>query len=698
MMLRERRVRASGRYGMIASAVIVACCYQTDRAQGDSMECWRRGLISEMVLGFEPDEIVFADNKLYFYHTPTIDDWGIVVYDVSDPAQPVFLGDQVWPGRILDFEVVGSFAYATAIGISGNLFEGVRIIEVSDPSSMAQVGDFKYQRARQIFVQDNVAYVGTDVGHGQLLMVNVADAQNPSLLGTYNSSAGQGDIDVFDVKGNVVFGFGISVDTFNISNPSNIRHIGDLRTVFHADVLGNYLYCTEKDGLSIRDATNARVMAEYVHLQLPEFGPIYAVPGFVCFAAAGIPVIDVADPLNPTMRGRAVLQHFQYTKLALSGNICFAVQQDLLSIFDIAAVAGSSLIGAVEAPDSGPYTRRALKVKGNYAYVASSEKGMRIYDVTDPANPIRVVRYDTPGFTLDLDVLGDIACLADEVALEIVDVSDPLDPAPLATLDVGAEVLKVRMEGSNAFIGLESGEGVRSLDLSDPTTPFVQDQYIFAGGISDLEVDAGRLYIASVVEGLYILDVTDPTDMTLLSHMPGQMFNTIDVSGGVLCGARAAFGDGLRTIDVSDPSNPVLLSTFDPLRLNRPVRVLTIEGNVVYAAGSRSVFKIDVSDLSNPVLTGYANHGEVDFAELVGDALLGLEETTYLQWRTIGAGVCAFCPADIAAPSGNVDVNDLFLLLANWNTSGPGANLAPPTNIVDVSDLFALLAGWGGCP
>lgn len=60
------------------------------------------------------------------------------------------------------------------------------------------------------------------------------------------------------------------------------------------------------------------------------------------------------------------------------------------------------------------------------------------------------------------------------------------------------------------------------------------------------------------------------------------------------------------------------------------------------------------------------------------------------------------CPADLTGntnkPDGQVNVSDLFYLLANWNTNGPGADLAPPINIVNVSDLFALLAAWGACP
>lgn len=59
------------------------------------------------------------------------------------------------------------------------------------------------------------------------------------------------------------------------------------------------------------------------------------------------------------------------------------------------------------------------------------------------------------------------------------------------------------------------------------------------------------------------------------------------------------------------------------------------------------------------------------------------------------------CPADLTGPSsepdGMVNVSDLFFLLANWNTNGPGADLAAPNDIINVSDLFVLLSEWGDC-
>ena len=55
------------------------------------------------------------------------------------------------------------------------------------------------------------------------------------------------------------------------------------------------------------------------------------------------------------------------------------------------------------------------------------------------------------------------------------------------------------------------------------------------------------------------------------------------------------------------------------------------------------------------------------------------------------------CPADIADADGDVNVNDLLALLANWGTAGAGSNIAEPANVVDVNDLLGLLGAWGSC-
>ena len=73
----------------------------------------------------------------------------------------------------------------------------------------------------------------------------------------------------------------------------------------------------------------------------------------------------------------------------------------------------------------------------------------------------------------------------------------------------------------------------------------------------------------------------------------------------------------------------------------------------------------------------------------------------YLACTTIPQGSCAGDLTDDGStnlPDGQVNVFDLFVLLANWNMNGPGADLAEPTDVVDVFDLFVMLDAWGACP
>ena len=55
------------------------------------------------------------------------------------------------------------------------------------------------------------------------------------------------------------------------------------------------------------------------------------------------------------------------------------------------------------------------------------------------------------------------------------------------------------------------------------------------------------------------------------------------------------------------------------------------------------------------------------------------------------------CPADLDGDDGLVNVSDLLVLLANWDTDGPGADIAEPNDLVEINDLLGLLSAWGEC-
>ena len=55
-----------------------------------------------------------------------------------------------------------------------------------------------------------------------------------------------------------------------------------------------------------------------------------------------------------------------------------------------------------------------IRVAGSYVYLANNEGvGLRVFDVSDPTNPVEVGSYNTPNDTVAVDVSGSYAYLAD---------------------------------------------------------------------------------------------------------------------------------------------------------------------------------------------------------------------------------------------------------------------------------------------
>ncbi len=233
--------------------------------------------------------------------------------------------------------------------------------------------------------------------------------------------------------------------------------------------------------------------------------------------------------------------------------------------------------------EAGELTRiHTVFVDGGRAYLANSDLGLEIWDLTDPVAPVVLGMFVHPygsGFTYlhDLFVAGDRAYLNFwDQGMAIVDVSDPEQPVLVGEFDdygehtshsswvteVGARKIAVHgdeqfgahvnivdvTEGSDAFatsIGqwqtrpevsvhnvMAAGsraliahyqDGVRVLDLSDPTAPVEVAHYqtwpgydraygysFFEGVLGvDWDLARGRVYVADSHRGLLVLALPD---------------------------------------------------------------------------------------------------------------------------------------------------------------------------------------------
>ncbi len=105
---------------------------------------------------------------------------GIEILDVSNLSSPVKLG-QLKMERAIEIDVIGDYAYITLYD------NGLSIVDVSDPSNPFEISHFEYEIIKDVFVNGTSCYLVTDRG---LLMLDVLDPANPVIENVYTNQNG----------------------------------------------------------------------------------------------------------------------------------------------------------------------------------------------------------------------------------------------------------------------------------------------------------------------------------------------------------------------------------------------------------------------------------------------------------------------------------------------------------------------------
>ena len=188
-----------------------------------------------------------------------------------------------------------------------------------------------------------------------------------------------------------------------------------------------------------------------------------------------------------------------------------------------------TLLGTI--PEPGVISARFDK---NVMYV-SALSGLTTYDVSDPANPVRLGRLAMPHFeNEDVDLGGGILLISNDAAestgrLYVVDVRDPRNPALLATLEMGG-IAGVGGPGHTAscvldctFAWVTDGGGIRVVDLRDPASPkLLAKQNTPAGAdiaTHDVQLDGNGLYWVTGFGGTYAYQLPAGYDGTSLGTL-----------------------------------------------------------------------------------------------------------------------------------------------------------------------------------
>jgi hypothetical protein len=169
------------------------------------------------------------------------------------------------------------------------------------------------------------------------------------------------------------------------------------------------------------------------------------------------------------------------------------------------------------------------------------------------------------------------------------------------------------------------------INISDPDNPSLVSQYVpTSGRAMEVVVDGNHAYIGTGPSGLCILDISNPSEPTLVRYVPTNDAFGVDKLGDyvyVADGGSADETEGyFKVIDVSTPSAAYVagsLSFTTPARGHRTCDV-SVSGNYAYLTDPMTVVEVYVVNVSNPEeptheATYIADYGDVTRIQTIND-------------------------------------------------------------------------------
>jgi len=502
---------------------------------------------------------------------------GLWVVDVTDSTTPVVAGaytSTLWP---VSLEVVGDLAY---VANAANP-ESLVVLDVSDPASIAKLGSVwgLLVSVYDITVAGSHAYlVGYEDG---LKIVDVSDPTTPTLVGESPAFHGVG-VSVHDGHA-----YAVEFDTeptsgfrvFDVSNPSAPVQTAFVPHPWLSDVavVGSIAYLSSGSLLESYDITDPSTPVAIGSLSMSAFRLDASVQHI--YAAGfedGLQIVDVTDPSSPIVVG--AFDTPGYTKsIDATGSLVFADGgNEGVRIFD-----ASNPHSPVEiATTGGPNGAWDLTVSGDFLYAATSSR-LEIFDIANPVSPIQLSSIHNGA--MGVAIRGDYAYVASSLygngSLITIDVGDPTSPITRGTAALPDGARTVAVEGAHAYVTVLN-DGLRIVNVTSPTNPVVVGH--FPGtGVSDAAVADGYAYVGAS-DGLHIVDVTNPSFPVEAGLYSVNSVSSVDVAGRY---AYVGVGDsGLHALDIDDPTQPILVGVLSPTDKAGMAEQIRVVGDMVYAA------------------------------------------------------------------------------------------------------------------
>lgn len=400
------------------------------------------------------------------------------------------------------------------------------------------------------------------------------------------------------------------------------------------------------------------------------------VQGQVGFVTSGdaVGILDLTQMNAPRLAAFTDGAFRDVVDLAVDGPWLYVLDAAGLGVVDVADPWHPRLVGQL--PLSG--TPRRVLARGQTVFVALGARGgVRLVDVGDPAAPRELGHVDTPGDCLDLALQGRALYVADgPLGLVTIDVEVPERPRLLGSTPSGVTAQRV-VAGLEWLIVLD-GLRLRRFYTGDPFSPVELSGAVLQAGdvVRDLLAAEGRLVLLIDRANVPVLRYFHDSAVLALSHDqsvdPGAL--ALGWGNGHLVVAHQS-GDYALGLTLSVPAG-----TQRFVELARAPRVLV--ANDRYACSGSPYVRLNEkgllvlclrSDDAGPArvaamahLAGVAENKFVPLMAFVGDSLYVLRtESATGDGPSLYAIDLATGSAPLSLPLADLDLNGAPQLLAS---------------------------------
>jgi hypothetical protein len=292
----------------------------------------------------------------------------------------------------------------------------------------------------------------------------------------------------------------------DISDPSSPSIIGTFAG-FHGlteriCVAGNYVFTgLRRDGIKIYDASNSATPELRTHyapgIPVNNITIADTIAYLACNNRPGVRILDISDPINPRLIGTF---DTAASRLVLRDTLLFSCGKSLL-ILNITDPTAPRLVARI--PGQRNYGFAGCAFYENLLVTAEDYAGMRVFDITDPANPVFKGRCDTIAQVNNVAIKYPYAFFSGGYGLLVFDISDPANPVWITYYYPPAYAEDLALKDNIAYLATE-WYGIRAIDVSNPYEPQEIGYYITPTWAEQICLDNNLIYVADE-EGWFIL-------------------------------------------------------------------------------------------------------------------------------------------------------------------------------------------------